>query len=389
MPDTGSMRGAFRRPFTEQIAFFRNKLGNLVPTRRWDDMLREAHDSGFMVAGAVEADLLSDLAAAVDKSIAEGGTLQEFERDFRDIVRRNGWSGWTGQGTKRGEAWRMRTIYRANMRTSYAAGRYAQLVAGNFKYWVYFHGGSQEPRIEHLGWNGIALSPDHPFWKTHYPPSDWGCSCYVSGTNTEAGIRRLGGDPDKRLPADWQQRDPATGAPVGIGRGWDYAPGASVAHIVNALSQKLETLDLPIAVALSRQWLASTAFEHWVEQPVGNWPLAILSKSDAGAIASKVRTAKLSADTLEKQRSRYPEIVWQDYRLAQDIVDAPTYRVRDGERSMVFIRVETTGETGGHVLVVKTTTTGQGLFVTSMRRLSRNEARRDEEIRRLLGRALD
>ncbi|MGB3165630.1 MAG: phage minor head protein [Alteraurantiacibacter sp.] len=259
MPETGSLRGAFRRPFTEQVAFFRSKLGNLVPTQRWDDMLREAHDTGFMVAGAVEADLLSDLAAALDKAIAEGGTLAEFERDFRDIVRRNGWTGWTGQGTKRGEAWRMRTIYRTNMRTSYAAGRYAQLVAGNFKYWVYFHGGSLEPRIEHLGWNGIALPPDHPFWQTHYPPSDWGCSCYVSGTNTAAGVKRLGGDPDKRLPDDWQQRDPATSAPIGIGRGWDYAPGASVNAMVQAMAEKLRNWDFLIAKAFLRDLPAPQA----------------------------------------------------------------------------------------------------------------------------------
>lgn len=40
MPEPVS--GVYRRPFTEQVAFFRNKLGNLVPTERWDDMLRDA-----------------------------------------------------------------------------------------------------------------------------------------------------------------------------------------------------------------------------------------------------------------------------------------------------------------------------------------------------------
>lgn len=41
-------------------------------------------------------------------------------------------------------------------------------------------------------------------------------------------------------------------------------------------------------------------------------------------------------------------------------------------------------ESGGHVLVVKATKTGHGLFVTSYRRLSREQALRDSEIRRLL-----
>ena len=53
---------------------------------------------------------------------------------------------------------------------------------------------------------------------------------------------------------------------------------------------------------------------------------------------------------------------------------------------MVYLREEADPETGGLVLVVKATRTGQGLFVTSMRRLSRAQASRDAELRRLLRR---
>ena len=261
-----STSGVFRRPFTEQVAFFRRKLRNLVPTERWDDLVRQEHDGVFMVAGAVKADLLTDLAAAVDKAISEGRGLEEFRRDFRDIVQRNGWTGWTGEGSVKGEAWRAGTIYRTNSYTSYAAGRFAQLQAGNFKYWVYRHGGSLEPRPVHLDWDGLPLPPDHPFWKTHYPPSDWGCSCYVVGARTEAGIRRVGGDPKKKLPDNWRDLDPKTGAPIGIGKNWDYAPGASAADEVNAMAWKMgnwdhrvskafmEALSLERAEALSRAY---------------------------------------------------------------------------------------------------------------------------------------
>src|SRR5690606_4082132 len=116
----------------EQVAFFRQKLGRLVPTRRWDDILRDAHDTAFMVAGAEKADLLADLAAAVDRAVTEGVGLETFRRDFRSIVATRGWHGWTGEGTKAGEAWRSRVIYRTNAATSYAAGRMAQLVEGKF-----------------------------------------------------------------------------------------------------------------------------------------------------------------------------------------------------------------------------------------------------------------
>lgn len=249
VPERDPVGGVHRRPFTEQVAFFRAKLKNLVPTARWDDMLREAHDDGFMVAGAIEADLLTDLAAAVDKTIAEGTGIEAFRKDFRAIVRRRGWTGWAGEGSIKGEAWRVGTIYRTNMATSYAAGRLAQLRAGNFKYWVYRHGGSLEPRPEHLSWDGVALPPDHPFWETHYPPSDWGCSCYVVGANSEAGIKRLGGDPGKKLPDNWRERDPKTGAPLGIGRGWDYAPGATRTELINAMAGKIRQWDYAVAKA--------------------------------------------------------------------------------------------------------------------------------------------
>jgi len=241
-----AVSGALRRPFTEQIAFFRGKLGNLVPTEFWDDLEREQHDTGFMVAGAQKADLLSDLAAAVDRTIAEGKSLDAFRKDFKAIVQRHGWHGWTGEGTKAGEAWRTRTIYKTNASTSYAAGRYAQLVERDYPLWIYFHGGSKEPRPEHQALDGICLPPSHPFWKIFYPPSEWGCSCYVVGARSERAARRLGGDPDKKLPDGWDKINPKTGTPFGVGRGWDYAPGESVAPIVQAAAEKIRHWDYRI-----------------------------------------------------------------------------------------------------------------------------------------------
>lgn len=249
MSHPSAASGVFGQPFPEQVAFFRNKLGNLVPTRRWDDLQGEAHDQAFMVAGAAKADLLTDLAAAVDKAIAEGRGIEEFRRDFRSVVRRNGWTGWTGEGSVKGEAWRVGVIYRTNAYTSYAAGRFAQLKDGNFAFWVYRHGDSQEPRVEHLSWNGLVLEPGHVFWIRHYPPSAWGCSCYVLGASSERAAKRLGGILSKKLPADWKAIDPKTGEPIGIDRGWAYAPGASVAETINALAAKIGNWDYRIGKA--------------------------------------------------------------------------------------------------------------------------------------------
>ncbi|MEL7098281.1 MAG: phage minor head protein [Pseudomonadota bacterium] len=241
------VRATLRRPFSQQVAAFRLRLGRLVPTSRWDDLDRSQHDNAFMVAGATKADLLADLAAALDRAITEGTGIEAFRKDFREIVERRGWHGWTGEGTAKGEEWRMRVIYATNMRTSMMAGRLAQLKASGLPFWVYRHSGAENPRLHHLAWDGLVLPADHPFWATHYPPNGWGCGCIVRGALSRRGAARVGGKPEKQLPENWDRIDPRTGAPTGIGKGWDYAPGDTTSDTINALVEK--PIHWPFAVA--------------------------------------------------------------------------------------------------------------------------------------------
>lgn len=228
------IRAVLKRPFAEQVAFFRSKLGNLVPTAKWDDLWKSQHDRAFMVAGAAKADLLADLAAAVDRAIAQGGSIGQFRKDFDQVVAKSGWA-YTGERN-----WRTRTIYRTNAATSYAAGRLAQLREGGFPYWMYKHGGSADPRPQHLAWNGIVLPADHPFWQTHSPPNGWGCSCRIVGVRRKEDAVRLGGKPDKELPDGWDSINPRTGEPAGIDRGWGYQPGATAGLDQPALDELLK-----------------------------------------------------------------------------------------------------------------------------------------------------
>ena len=247
MADTAArdaaIRAILRRPFAQQVAFFRGKLGNLVPTARWTDMQRGAHDRGFMVAGAQSADLLAGLAAAVDRAVTEGVGIDQFRNDFSHWVKQTGWD-YTGDFN-----WRTRTIYRTNIATSYAAGRNAQLREGDFPYLMYKHGGSADPRPEHLAWDGIVLPADHPFWRTHFAPNGWGCSCRIIGVRSLDAARRLGGDPDKVLPEGWDKSDPQTGVPPGIDPGWDYRPGDTVAATVQQMAAKTQHWDYVLAKA--------------------------------------------------------------------------------------------------------------------------------------------
>jgi len=226
---TSSLNVGFGTPFQAQIDFLRQKLR--LPTERWDDIQRSAHDRAFIVAGAAKADLLADLHQAVIDRATDGAGLKAFQRDFKDIVSKHGWTGWTGEGTKAGEAWRTRVIFQTNMATSYAAGRYRQMtdpeVVKLHPFWRYIHSDSVlHPRAEHLAWHGVTLPVEHPFWKTHFAPNGWGCQCRITSVSRKEGLASVQaglGEP----PEGWDKVDPKTGAQVGIDKGFDYAPGAN------------------------------------------------------------------------------------------------------------------------------------------------------------------
>jgi SPP1 gp7 family putative phage head morphogenesis protein len=179
-------------PFDEAIAFFRNKLS--VPTPRWNTLWRDQHAAAFTVAGAMSADLLADIRAAVDKALAEGGTLAEFRRDFDEIVQRRGWR------HKGKPGWRARVIFETNLRTAYAAGAWqqAQDTKDSRPFLRYSAILDNRTRPLHRQWHGTTLPIDHPFWRTHYPPNGWGCRCTVI-TLSQAQLDARG----------WKVTDPA------------------------------------------------------------------------------------------------------------------------------------------------------------------------------------
>lgn len=228
MADASTAYGSL--PFQEQIAFFRRKLN--LPTATWTDIWEAAHDHAFVVAGANRIDLVQDFRQAVDRAIAQGATLAQFRKDFDAIVEKYGWS-YNG-----GRNWRSRVIYETNLRTSYAAGRYAQLqsLKKTMPYWRYRHSDAvMHPRPMHLAWNGLVLHADDPWWHTHFPPNGWGCQCTVEGLS-EIDLEDLGKTgPDTAPPVDMQTvtvgvRGPTprtVETPAGVDPGFGYTPGKS------------------------------------------------------------------------------------------------------------------------------------------------------------------
>ena len=246
----------FNTPFDAQVAYLRAKLA--LPTERWGQIEAAAHDRAFVVAGAAKADLVADLQAAMVRRATDGLGLRAFQRDFKAIAAKHGWTGWTGEGSAEGEAWRTRVIYQANMATSYAAGRRRQMLEPGYlrrrPYWRYLHSDTvMHPREQHLAWHGLTLPHDHPFWETHFPPNGFGCQCRivaVSRREGEASARAGLGE----SPEGWSAIDPGTGAPAGIGKGFGHAPGAAAGWPMQRfIDDKLLALDAPIGAAMWRE----------------------------------------------------------------------------------------------------------------------------------------
>jgi len=265
--------GPFALPFPEQIDYIRQKLN--LPTQHYDDIIKSAHDRAFVVAGAAKADLLNDLRQAVDRSIAEGKSIGWFRQEFANIVKKNGWHGWTGEDTAEGRDWRTRIIYRTNLSASYAAGRYAQLTSPsmlkNRPYWKYIHNDTvMHPRPLHLSWNGLVLRHDDLWWKTHFPPNGWGCRCRVTAVRADQYTGQKA--PDDGTYEFIDRHGEVHTVPKGIDYGWDYPPGASVSADLNELiTPKLINLSSPIGSAMMEHLQPvlrselSVQFSKWVD----------------------------------------------------------------------------------------------------------------------------
>ncbi len=212
-------------PFDEQIEYFRNKTN--MPSERWADVWREAHNRSFTVAGAMRDDLLADFRKAVDKAISEGKSLNWFKSQFKDIVKQYGWE-------HNGDAdWRAQVIYETNLRQSYSAGREQQMEELKHlrPYGIYKHSGSEHPRHLHLSWDNLVVSLDDPWWDTHTPTNGYGCKCKKMSASKKT-LERLGlkvtGAP-KVEHYEWV--DKVTGEihklPKGIDPSFDYTPKTS------------------------------------------------------------------------------------------------------------------------------------------------------------------
>lgn len=261
--DAKLLLDAINVPPEEAIKLFEAK--GYALTWSWRDMLRDAHTKAFTVAKVMKMDILKDIHDEVQKALKDGTTLKTFQENLEPILKTKGWWGKVldknvpadagvsvpdeGKKVQLGSPWRLETIFRTNIQTSYMAGRYKEMkdVAAMRPYWQYLAILDQVTRPAHAAMNGLIYRHDDPFWNTFYPPNGFNCRCRVRSLNTTE-IEKWGLKDKVRdstlegLPKD------RNGNTVKPDEGWDYNPGEAGAKYLEALvEQRQAELNAPPA----------------------------------------------------------------------------------------------------------------------------------------------
>lgn len=410
-------------PVAAAIDYMRTRA-DLTVTHNWQDLWHEEHARQFTVSRLARLDLLQSVHNGITRSVQGDLSRRDWMRDTEQLLANAGWWGEkqltdpsTGEVVKTVfNPARLALIFDTNTRHAYVAGQWQRIVAAKrtHPYLRYVTRDDDRVRPQHRAWHNVVLSVDDSFWHTHYPPNGWRCRCRVvpvSQQDYERGYStsRPGAEYDSHAPTVREPfkktRPPAvlaehtnrrtgeiTQVPSGIDPGFAYNAGQAREQVLAQMAQivqaKLQAADKALAAAALRHGLISEqAFAKWLKNPQGEIPLAVLSEADAKALNSNVRIAVLSPDTLAKQLVKHPELLPEEYLAIQLVIDRATNKVQEAANKMIYIQeIDGDATTGGYVLVVKATKTGDGLFLTSLRRLSRDEAQRDSIIARLLKR---
>ncbi|OGS90851.1 MAG: hypothetical protein A2Z95_06185 [Gallionellales bacterium GWA2_60_18] len=381
-------------PPEEAIAFFRQKGYKIGFDYR--DVWQQEHQAAFTVAKAMQLDILRDIRTAVDGALADGTTFSDFRKNLKPLLVQKGWWGRADmedpltkeiKNVQLGSTRRLKTIYDTNLRTAHSEGQWERIQESKqtFPYLQYDANNSEHPRLQHTAWDGMVLPVDDPFWQSHMPVKEWGCKCRAIPMSRRMLERRGLTVSDTPKVPKVAYTNKRTGEvqhiPQGVHPAFNYPPGRRLANLPKMITEKLDAADVPLASGVLKGMVSGEAFARFFAKPAGVFPIGVLAETDAALIGAKTHTVRLSAETMQKQLDVHPELVLGEYSFVQQAIERGI-RIQDGQATLVYLL-----EMEGYVTVVKATGSGKAVFMSSFRRLSSDQAKRDREIRRLMDRA--
>ena len=164
----------------------------------------EAKYRAFYVTGLAQHDLVQMVSDGIEEALKNGETLNDFKKRILGAIQSQGWHGS-----------RVENIFRTNVQTAYAAGRYTkmQAVKKARPYWQYIAIMDSRVRPSHAVMNGKVYPADHAFWNSNYPPNGFRCRC---------GVRSLSARQVKDMGLKVETELPKTG---GADKGFQNNPG--------------------------------------------------------------------------------------------------------------------------------------------------------------------
>ena len=304
-------------PPPEVSGYFRNKT--LRPSFSWQDVEPEEHAVAFTVAKAMNMDVLEAIQGAMQKAIDEGIPYEQFAKELKPRLRKLGWWGVKEQvdpltkevrPVRLGSPRRLKTIYRANIRSARAAGQWDRIQRSKraLPFLLYLLGPSERHRPHHQAKAGLVLPVDDPFWQTWYPPNGWNCKCHVRQiTRREAEDHGISERPEIPMREVVNTR---TGEikriPSGIDPGWEGNPGQfRQRQMERFLAEKLDGADPDVARIAARDMASSWRLRRIHEgSATGSVPIAMLPQKLADAIGAKTRVVQFSDETAKHLRQR-------------------------------------------------------------------------------------
>ena len=148
----------------------------------------------FTVAGIEQLDVLKRIRDAIAK-LPEGASWDEAKKEIAAEI-----SPYTG-GDMAAARRRAELQLRTHGFQAYAVARHQQQMetVRTLPYWQYETVGDSRVRPGHAALDGKVLRADDPWWKTHYPPWDWGCRCVVNALDEEDALE-IGVTPHGQMP---------------------------------------------------------------------------------------------------------------------------------------------------------------------------------------------
>jgi SPP1 gp7 family putative phage head morphogenesis protein len=157
-------------PPREAMKFFQDKI--IMPAKKFYALEAWARARAFTVSYVTKAEVLNDIYNAVDDAISQGTTLQDFRDSLKSIAENRGWTGTT--------PWHEENVFRTNIQTSYAKGKWDQWETVGDKFYGTYSSIADDRRCEVCEMiaekmAGKVYSINHPIWNIYYVPQHFQC----------------------------------------------------------------------------------------------------------------------------------------------------------------------------------------------------------------------